>query len=131
MKRPPCEPARDSHYWTFGAGNEKLDALKDDGVFAEKMDGFRFAVALALAQGAIPAELTKRSPFLNIGSLDPDQTLRHAVEALMPDSLEGTTPYRLIERLAEWGVNDLYAQSKAGGIDFNSIFEEVEKKAAD
>lgn len=111
------------------AGNDKLDALKESGVFAEKMDGFRFAVGLALAQGVVPPELKDRSPFLNIGSLDPRQTLRHAVETLMPEQLAETTPYRLIERLAEWGVNELDAQSKAGEIDFAALFDQVAVKA--
>ena len=110
------------------AGNDKLDELKENGVFAEKMDGFRFAVALALAQGVIPDDIFKRTPFLNIGSLDPDHTLRHAVEALMPGALETTTPYRLVERLAEWGVNELHAQHKSDGIDFVAIFDQVESK---
>jgi len=109
-------------------GNEKLSELKDDGVFAEKMDGFRFAVALALAQGVIPNEIVKRSPFLNIGSLDPNHTLKHAVETLMPSQLQETTPYRLIERLAEWGINDLYAQHQSGGIDFANLFAQVDEQ---
>src|SRR6185437_11237722 len=58
------------------AGNDKLDRLKEMGYFAEKMDGYRFAVSLALAQGVIPPDITKRTTFLNVGSLDPDQTLR-------------------------------------------------------
>lgn len=110
------------------AGNDKLDHLKEAGVFAEKMDGFRFAVALALAQGVIPAELRDRAPFLNIGSLDPDQSLRRAVETLMPDLIAQTTPYRLIERLAEWGVNELDAQSRSGDIDFAGILDQVESR---
>ena len=84
------------------AGNDKLDYLKDQGYFAEKMDAYRFAVGLALAQGAIPPEISKRVTFLNVGSLDPEQKLRRAVEALMPDQVAETTVYRLIERLADW-----------------------------
>ncbi len=108
------------------SGNDKLNELKDEGIFAEKMDGFRFAVALALAQGVIPEEISKRSPFLNIGSLDPNHTLKHAVETLMPTQLHDTTPYRMIERLAEWGVNDLYAQHQSGGIDFAGLFSQLD-----
>jgi len=110
-------------------GDEKLDDLKERGIFAEKMDGYRFAVALAIAQGAVPAELAKRKPFINIGSLDPDQTLRRSVEALMADHLADTTPYRLIERLAEWGVSELHAQAKAGEINFEALLSQVEQKA--
>lgn len=110
------------------SGNDKLDGLKESGVFAEKMDCFRFGVALALAHGAVPPELKDRSPFLNIGSFDPDQTLRRAVEMLMPAEVAKTTPYRLIERLGEWGINELDAQSKSGDIDFATLFEQVADK---
>ena len=113
------------------AGNDKLDDLKESGVFAEKMDGFRFAVSLALAQGVIPPELPDRSPFLNIGSLDPDQSFRQSVEMLMPEEVATTTPYRLIERLAEWGVNELSAQAREGNVDFGTIFDQVAAKASE
>lgn len=103
------------------AANDKLDELKELGYFAEKIDGYRFAVSLAVAQGVIPGEINKRTTFLNVGSLDPDQTLRRAVEALMPAQLEETTVYRLIERLADWGVCELHAQAKGGDIDFATI----------
>lgn len=113
------------------AASENLDRLKEMGVFAEKMDGYRFAVALALAQGVIPVEITKRTTFLNVGSLDPDQALRRAVEALMPDQLRDTTAYRLVERLADWGVNELYRQAQLGEIDFTTIFDQVAKQTAE
>ncbi len=103
------------------AGNDKLDRLKEMGYFAEKIDGYRFAVSLALAQGVIPPEIVKRTTFLNVGSLDPDQTLRQAVEALLAGQLEGTTPYRLIERLADWGVTELYRQAEQGEINFDQM----------
>lgn len=112
------------------AGDAKLDELKELGIFAEKMDGYRFAVALAIAQGVVPAEIGKRKPFLNIGSLDPDQTLKHSVEALLDEQLKDTTPYRLIERLADWGVNELFAQAKVGEIDFVGLLQQVGKKAS-
>ncbi|MGN6304202.1 MAG: hypothetical protein ACTHNH_05260 [Mesorhizobium sp.] len=113
------------------AGNDKLDDLKESGIFAEKMDGFRFAVSLALAQGVIPPELSDRSPFLNIGSLDPDQSFRRSVEMLMPEEVAEITPYRLIERLAEWGVNELSAQARNGNLDFVAIFDQVAAKASE
>ena len=112
------------------AGDAKLDELKELGIFAEKMDGYRFAVALAIAQGVVPPEIAKRKPFLNIGSLDPDQVLKQSVESLFEDDLRETTPYRLIERLAEWGVNELYAQAQTRDIDFVALLEQVENKAS-
>jgi len=113
------------------AGNDKLDRLKEMGYFAEKMDGYRFAVSLALAQGVIPPDITKRTTFLNVGSLDPDQTLRRAVEALLSDQMEGTTPYRLVERLADWGVTELFRQAELGDIDFGSILNQLASKVGE
>jgi hypothetical protein len=110
------------------AGNDKLDRLKEMGYFAEKMDGYRFAVSLALAQGVIPPDITKRTTFLNVGSLDPDQMLRRAVEALLNDQIEGTTPYRLVERLADWGVTELFRQAEQGDIDFGGILDQLASK---
>ena len=111
------------------AADDKLTELKELGIFADKIDGYRFGVSLAVAQGAIPGELVKRVNLFNIGSLDPDQTLRKAVEALMTGALEETTVYRLIERLADWGVSELHAQAKVGEIDFVQLLGEVGSKA--
>lgn len=111
------------------AADDKLDELKEMGVFADKIDGYRFGVSLAVAQGVIPGELVKRKNLFNVGSLDPDQSLRKSVEALMPRALEDTTVYRLIERLADWGVTELYAQAKAGNIDFPALLEQAGAKA--
>ena len=111
------------------SGNDKLDYLQEQGYFAEKIDGYRFAVGLALAQGVMPSEIAKRTTFLNVGSLDPEQALRRAVEALMPDEVARTTVYRLIERLADWGVNELHAQAQRGEIDFEAIFHQLAVKA--
>lgn len=111
------------------AANEKLDELRELGIFAEKIDGYRFAISLAIAQGVIPDEISKRSTFLNVGSLDPDHIFRCTVEALMADQLLETTPYRMIERLAEWGVRELHAQAKAGEIDFAVLLEQIKKQS--
>lgn len=111
------------------AADDKLDELKELGIFADKIDGYRFGISLAIAQGVAPGELVKRKNLFNIGSLDPDQALRRSVEALMPEALADTTVYRLIERLADWGVTELYAQAKAGEIDFLALLDQAGAKA--
>lgn len=103
-------------------GSVKLDELKELGVFAKQIDGYRFAVSLAIAQGVIPNDIAKRTTLFNVGSLDPEQVLKTAVEALMASQLEECSPYRLIERLADWGVRELYAMSQtSSGIDFIAL----------
>ncbi len=106
----------------------KLEHLKELGIFADKIDGYRFAVSLAIAQGVVPGEITKRTTLFNVGSLDPDQVFRNSVEALLNEQLKDTTVYRLVERLAEWGVNELDAQSKAGQVDFVAMLTQVATK---
>lgn len=105
--------------------NDKLDDLKERGIFAEKMDGYRLGVSLALAHGAIGAELVDRKNLFNVGSIDPDQHIKIAVEALHPELLETTTVYRLVERLADWGVCEIHAQVVAGQIDFDAILAQT------
>ena len=109
--------------------DEKLNIMKEDGIFAEKLDGYRFAIALALASGAVPGELSDRNTFVNVGSLDPEQHLRHAVEILMPTQVSESTVYRIIERLAEWGVTQLDLLRRSGDIDFVHVLEDAELKA--
>lgn len=110
------------------AVDDKLDELKELGIFADKIDGYRFGVSLAIAQGVVPAELVKRKNLFNVGSLDPDQALRKSVESLMPEALEETTVYRLIERLADWGITELHAQAKSGDIDFLTLLDQAGSK---
>lgn len=109
--------------------DDKLTELAELGIFNEKIDAYRFAIALAIAQGVIPLELEKRKTLYNVGSLDPDKKLQRVVEALMPDQAESVSVYRLIERLAEWGVHELHAQAKDGGIDFDSLLAGIETQA--
>jgi hypothetical protein len=110
--------------------DDKLSELKELGIFADKIDGYRFGVSLAIAQGAVPGDLVKRVNLYNVGSLDPEQSLRRSVEALMPAALADTTVYRLIERLADWGITELHAQAKTGEIDFVALLDQADGRAA-
>lgn len=110
--------------------DDKLAELKEMGIFADKIDGYRFGVSLAIAHGTVPGDLIKRVNLYNVGSLDPEQSLRRSVEALMPAALADTTAYRLIERLADWGITELYAQAKAGEIDFVALLDQAGGRAA-
>lgn len=106
-------------------GSMKLDELKELGIFSRQIDGYRFAVSLAIVQGVIPGDIAKRTTLFNVGSLDPEQILKTAVEALMPSQVTDASPYRLIERLADWGVRELYAMSQSSsGIDFIALLSQ-------
>ena len=103
----------------------KLKKLKEDGYLAEMADGYRFAIALALAHGAI-AEPSggKRQTIFNVGTLDPEGTIYLAVKALREEVSEPV--WRTAERLAEWGVEELARRAESGTLSFAEIVNEAE-----
>lgn len=110
------------------SAHEKLKWLQEEQHFRDLLDGYRFAVGLALAQGIEPPEVQKRTTIFNVGTVDPDQSLKRSIEALMGDRVRDTSVYKMAERLAEWGVNELASQAKAGSIDFVSLLDQAGDK---
>lgn len=104
-------------------GHEKLKWLQERNYFRDLLDGYRFAIGLALAQGVEPPDVEKRTTIFNVGTVDPDQSLKGAINALMADRIGATPVYKMAERLAEWGVNELASQAKCGGIDFVGLLD--------
>jgi hypothetical protein len=99
--------------------------LKEDGYFSEMADGYRFAIALAIAHGAIaPPPVGGRQTIFNLGTLDQDGTITAAVRALRERSDEPV--HRTLERLAEWGVEELYRRVEEGHLSFAEILAEAE-----
>ena len=110
----------------------KLKRLQEDGYFRELLDRYRFAIGLALAQRVEPPDVQKRTTIFNVGTVDPDQSLKRAIEALMGSHVRDASIYKMAERLAEWGVNELASQAEAGSIDFVGLLDQAgEKEAAD
>lgn len=97
----------------------------EEGLFAQEIDVYRFAIALALAHNIDPEQIAigKRQTKYNVGSLDPDRKIYEAIRALSETS--ELPPYRKAERLAEWGVQDLHSRFKAGK-SIRSIIEELD-----
>lgn len=110
--------------------HEQLKRLQEEGHFRELLDGYRFAIGLALAQNVEPPEVQKRTTIFNVGTVDPDQALRGAIEALMGNRVRDASIYKLAERLAEWGVGELASQAEGGNIDFVGLLEQAGKRGA-
>lgn len=85
--------------------NEKvLDNMVASGQFASELDAAKFAFAVAVKGNIDPGTTDGASTKWNVGTLDPDQSLRHVVEALFADVDE---PYRLVEYLMNRGLSML------------------------
>ena len=102
-----------------------LSKLKEDGYFAEMLDGYRFGISLALSKNIIPDEISgsKQTTF-NIGSLDSDKSIYKAIKLLL--DTKDIPVYRWAERLAEWGVLELGEKAESGDIDFSEIINQAQ-----
>jgi hypothetical protein len=105
-------------------GHDKLQRLKEDGYFAEMADAYRFAIALALAHGITGGSTASRGTIFNVGTLDPDRSLYFAVKTLVEPRDEPV--YKVAEKLAEWGVEELYRTAQSGHLSFAKLLEESE-----
>ena len=107
-----------------GATHAKLKRLKEDGHFSEMADAYRFAIGLALAQGITPPEISSQTVF-SVATIDPDQSIKNAIRTILGDKVEDIPIYKMAERLADWGIQELAAQADRGEIDFVAIFEQL------
>ena len=103
-----------------------LTRLLEEGYFAQMMDAYRFAIALALAHSVSPTKLTgSRKNFFSIATIDPDQSLYAAIKTIIDT---GDTPvYRWAERLADWGVMEMSKQADSGTLDIGNLLKESEE----
>jgi len=106
---------------------KRLAEDKQNGNFAEMTDAYRFAIALALAHGVMPDEISgQRTTIFNVGTLDPDKQIFTTVSSLLNT---GDTPvYRWAERLAEWGVREMSLLNDKGELDIGAILSEVQEE---
>jgi hypothetical protein len=102
------------------ANHANLQRLKDEGIFAEMLDGYKFAVGLAIKRGLISREGIKTNTIFNVGSLDRDGSLKDLVSTLFPEAED--RPYAFTERLAEAGVSELMQLYNSGQLRFADLF---------
>lgn len=99
---------------------KRLAEDKQNGNFAEMADAYRFGIALALAHGVVPGEITgQRTTIFNVGTIDPDRQIYTTIRTLV--AIDDTPVYRWAERLAEWGVREMAAMDDRGDLDIGSI----------
>lgn len=106
----------------------KLKRLKEDGHFREMADAYRFGIGLALAQGIVPPEISSQTVF-SVATIDPDQTLKNAIQAILSDQVRDKSIYKMAERLADWGIQELSLQADRGEIDIAALFDQLEDAA--
>jgi hypothetical protein len=90
-----------------------LARLAEAGNFASELDAAKFAMAYAISCGVAIGISEGAETKWNVGSVDPDGSMRALLEALYPDT-EGA--YRTMEFMLNQGL-ELLAPSVMGQID--------------
>jgi hypothetical protein len=90
-----------------------LSEFKEQGIFDEMLDGFKLAISYALLHGqAYTFTNESKETYVNAGT-DTNKEIYNIVKALRTDDSEPV--YKTAERLAEWGIRELYHIYKENG----------------
>jgi len=95
-----------------------LAQLVAAGHFGSELDAAKFAMAHAIKCGVKSGAAEGAETKWNVGSVDPDGSLRSLLEALFPGTDE---PYRLAEHLMNEGIR-LLAQKSSSADLYDSLF---------
>lgn len=96
-----------------------LNSLVAAGRFGSELDAAKFAMAYAIKHG-VPIGTTEGAETKwNVGSVDPDGSMRSLLEALFPN---GAEPYRLAEHLMNEGIQKLVETLGASGDLYETLF---------
>jgi len=88
------------------ANHDILSKFKEDKIFHEMMDGYRFAIAYSINRDIAPSEISEKViTTFNVGSLDPKNEIYNAILALNPNIKMPV--YKYAELLAESGMTEL------------------------
>lgn len=98
-----------------------LATLVSTGRFGSEMDAAKFAMAYALKSGITSGSTDGAETKWNVGSIDPDGSVRSLIEALCADAPE---PYRLVEHLMNEGIKMLAAKFSEGTDVYDLMFSE-------
>ena len=100
-------------------GSKVLEELEDDDLISDKLDGYTFAVALALRLDLPPSsdDLAFRENTWNVGSVD--ATLAEIVQVLRPEC--AGQPFRYMQRLAESGLDEIRKRKATGQLRWEDL----------
>jgi len=103
-----------------------LTRFKEEKVFSEMIDAYRFAFSYALSRGIVPDEIKEnRKTTFSVSTFDPEKDIYVTLQCLMP-SIEGPV-YRMAERLADWGMTELVKEYQSGKLNLVRMIEQASK----
>lgn len=107
---------------TIGITKTNASALMElvsAGRFGSELDAAKFAMAYAMKTGVPSGSTDGAETKWNVGSVDPDGSLRSLIEALYP---EVSDPYRVMEYLMNEGIKALSESAPGSGGLYDTLF---------
>jgi hypothetical protein len=95
-------------------GEKTMQQLMDQGCFKDMMDAAKFAMSIAIREGATPGSTEGANTIWNVGSFDSDGQIRQILPVLFHDC---DTPYRAAESLVDQGLQLLSKSITTGSFD--------------
>ena len=103
-----------------------LARFKEEKVFSEMIDAYRFAFSYAISKGITPEEIKEnRKTTFSVSTFDPDKDIYEMLQCLIPN-IDGPV-YRLAERYADWGMTELVKEYQSGRLNLVRIIEQTSK----
>ena len=94
-----------------------LEKLESDGIINEQLDGFRFAISIAIKFNLEPLNIQSNTAKIwSPGQIDPDNTIRKIISILKPQFSQ--TPTRGMVQLAEAGINQIIHDKKSTQLEY-------------
>lgn len=108
------------------ANARALARLVAEGRFASELDAAKFAMAYAIHTGIEPGSTDGAETKWNVGSVDPDGSMRALLEALYPQTSEH---YRLMEYLINEGLPALIGEQGKSIDIYDALFGDADKSS--
>ena len=110
------------------AGQTQIEEMRKNGLIARDLDGYRLAVATAIAFNRVP--FAKKAPPSRttkyaINSVDPEQALRTIVVEVYPECRG--VPYKAIEDLADQGLEILAKHAEGDELWLGELVAKLEE----
>jgi hypothetical protein len=120
MKNEIVEPVNlgigeSNHMW--------LKKFKDENVFSEMRDAYRFAAAYAISKDLPLMDINeKKETVFSLASIDPDRSLYYLITALYPNL--DLPRYHILDRLANAGMTELASMYQNKTLDIAKLIRE-------
>ena len=108
----------ENHIW--------LKKFKEEGIFQEMRDAYKFSVALAIAQNIKPKEISKKETVFGIATIDPSREMYFCIDSLFSDLR--LARYHLLEQLADVGMSIMVEMYKNGKLDLVKLIEQASRE---